>query len=567
MPKTSTRVSFGLFDLALKGDSSLACTSLQPFSKLADLKSGNASNRPYASYEPNFWLLDGQYKFLPEDATAVHVGLMSLAMSDASGDFAVAPVLTVTFGEVHSTESLSLVFATYSGDYCSALTIAYYNASNVLIRADAYTPTGVEFTTGQAVANFKRIAITFTKTSRPYRYLRVSALDYGELISFEGTAIKAASLIEEVDQLSAELRYNVLDLSLYSADAQFSIINPTGDYASLAERQPLDVYETVDGVSQYVGRYYLDDWQNLSDTNYQFTATDILGVLDAVPYRGGMWLGAGIAIQDLIEAVLGPVSVPYELDSELMGTMVRGWLPSGSYRQALQQIGFAVGASITGSRSGVIRIFKARIAANESAGQTITKAQKGQEQALSLKPLVTGVEVTAHNYSIGGESQVVMNGQYEAGLHEVTFSEPMYALSVDGATIIESGVNYAVLLVVAAGTVTLTGLKYIDTTAVTSIHAPSLPAGVRPNVLRIEKATLVHAGNVSAVAQRVYNYYQQRYLQKVKLYAPSVEPGSVVVVDTLYSKQLRAVVEKMETDLALGFTSQVELTGVAHELD
>jgi len=48
----------------------------------------------------------------------------------------------------------------------------------------------------------------------------------------------------------------------------------------------------------------------------------------------------------------------------------------------------------------------------------------------------------------------------------------------------------------------------------------------------------------------------------MKLYAPAVEPGSVAIVDTLYQKQLIGVVERMELDLARGFTAQVEMTGV-----
>jgi hypothetical protein len=107
-------------------------------------------------------------------------------------------------------------------------------------------------------------------------------------------------------------------------------------------------------------------------------------------------------------------------------------------------------------------------------------------------------------------------------------------------------------------------LKYIDTISTYRITTPDLSVNVRPNVVKIERATLVHAGNVAAVTGRVYAYHQQRYRQNMKLYAPSVEVGSVAVVDTLYNKQLRGVIEKMEIDLAGGMTAQVQLTGVQH---
>ena len=567
MAKTSARVSFGLYALEIKLDSAISSsTPLQAFAKLADLENSMGTSRPYASYEPDFWLLDGEYKFLPDTYTTVHIGMMSLAMSGATGLFTTAPILTIDFGQVHTSEGLTLIFNTYTGDYCNSLTVAYYNAGGGLIRTDNYAPTGTEFSTHQAVNDFKKIVITFNSTSRPYRYLRLTAVDYGELITFAGTAVKSCNIIEEVNQISSELPISSMDLGIYSNEAQFSILNPAGKYIALKERQPLLVYEVVDGVSYFIGNFYLDDWSNQTDTTYQFSASDILGVLDGMTYKGGMWLGTGINLEILLEEILGAVFVPYELDNTLVGTKVKGWLPQGTYREVLQQIGFAVGASIHCTRSGAIQIYRSVIAANETAGTAITKAQKGIEQSLTLRPIVTKVQVIAHNYTPGGESQVIASGIYAAGTHEITFSDPMHALSASGATIIESGVNYAILSVTTVGTVALTGLKYVDTQAVYTIETPNLNISVRPNVLSIEEATLVHNGNVAEVAERVYDYHQQRYMQKLKMFAPMVVPGEKVVIDTLYNRQLWAVVEVMESDLAVGFVSKLELTGVDHAL-
>ena len=95
MTITYPRVSFGLYGLAIKKDSTPAYSgTLQPFSKIADINLSNASAKPYATYEPDFWVLDGNYKLLPAITTAVHVGLMSAEMTDASGNFASPPTLT-----------------------------------------------------------------------------------------------------------------------------------------------------------------------------------------------------------------------------------------------------------------------------------------------------------------------------------------------------------------------------------------------------------------------------------------------------------------------------------------
>jgi hypothetical protein len=569
MSITSPQVSFGLYGLSIKQDSIPSTINpLQPFSKIADLRTDNATNRPYITYEPNFWLLDGGYKFLPADTSTVHVGMMSLAMSDAGGNFAVPPVLTVNFGAPHTTDGLTLRFAEYSGNFASLIDIKFYDALGALIRDDLYTPTSWEFSTGQAVSNFQQIVITFEQTNLPYRYLRLTGIDYGQLITLTGLDIKSASVIEEIDMLSAQVPINTLDLLIHSADADFSIINPSGYFAALQKRQPLAVHELVDNQTIFIGNYYLDKWANKSDTEIEFSCVDLLGVLDSMPYLGGIWLGSGIALSTLIEQILGSVNIPYELDTALASVMVTGWLPACTYREALQHIGFAVGAYVTCARNGAVEIYSTKIAADSVAYDVaITKADKGQDQSLTLNQMVTGVEVTVHNYIASTDSQQLYNGALNAGSYTITFDAPMHDLSVTGAAIAASGVNYAVLNVTTAGTVTLTGLTYTDTAQVKGIYTSGLDASVKPNVLKVTDATLVNANNVTSVAQRIYDYYQQRYLQKVKLFAPLAQPGDVALIDTLYNQQIRGVIEKMSADLANGFTVQAEITGVVNGLD
>jgi hypothetical protein len=567
MPITTPRVSFGLYGLVIKQDSIPSASDLQSFSKVQDLRTDNATNRPYATYEPNFWLLDGGYKFLPENTATVHVGMMSLAMSDNNGNFAVPPVLTVGFQQAHSTDGLALRFSQYTGDYASLLTVRFYDSTDALIREDTYAPTSWEFSTGQAVSNFKKVVITFQATNRPYRYLRLAGIDYGELIYFQGPEVQAAEAIEEMNVLSTEVPYGTLKLQLFSNDADFSMINPSGYFAALKERQPLAVHELVDQQSVFIGQYYLETWTNPSDNQIEFDCVDLLGVLDGMPYHGGLWLGDGIALHTLIETILEPIFIPYDLDIELFDVVVKGWLPASSYREALQQIAFAVGAYVTCARSSAVKIYKSKIAAQSSPTASISKSEKGIEAPLSLTTLVTGIEVTSHNYISSTDSKQLYNGTLTAGQHEITFSEPIHDLAVSGASIIESGVNYAMIQVPTTGTVVLSGQTYTDTTKVFSVSNSEISSSVKPNVLKIENATLVNASNVQEVTQRVYDYYQQRYVQKMKLFAPSAQVGDVALIDTLYDRQIRGVIEKMTTDLANGFIVDAEATGVIHEMD
>ena len=565
MTVTSPLVTFGLYALQIKQDATLACPDLQPFSSMTDLKSGSATTRPYITYEPDFWLLDGQYKFKPTNNAAVHVGLMSLSMSNAAGVFAIPPVLTATFSEIHTTDGLTLHFSQYTNDYCNDLTIAFYDATNVLIRSDAYNPATWELSTGQAVTDFKKIVITFNSTNKAYRYLRMVGIDFGQLIYFTAADIKSCTVVEEFNPLSTELPVDTLDLKLFSSDAAFSIINPAGDYAALQNKQPLDVYENVGNDRIYIGQFFLSTWENPSNTGISFKAIDMLGVLDTVPFSG--YLGHSdweiLSIEDFLNIKLGAIGVPYDLDTELLGVQLEGWIPATSYREALQQVAFAAGAYVTCSRAGILQIFKT-VLASEVVSQDfdIPASAKGIDSSLTLKTLVTGVDVTAHNYVSNTDVTELFKKTLAVGQYTIAFSEPHHDLIVTGAAFYFQDANYAIITVSSPGLITITGQGYTDTTQVYNITNGTLDANVRQNVIAISDATLINPSNVVATTQRVYDYYQQRYLQKVKLYSPTAAVSDSVLIDTLYNQRISGVVEKMNMDLSGGFRVNAEITGI-----
>ena len=557
---TSPRVSFGLYGIEIKQDSTPSTAdSLHPFSKIIDLKTDNVTPLPYATYEPDFWLLDGNWKLLPDDVSSVHVGLMSTEMSDASGEFADPPVLTINFARSHDTDGLSLQFSQITGDYASEIVVEYYSGAT-LLSSETYEPTSAEWSVEYDVSDFDKIEITFNKTNRAYRYLRLLRINYGQLLTLEGDSIRAASVVEESDPLSAEVRINTFDLRIWSEDEQFSILNPEGYYAALKARQPLAVYETVDNSQVFIGQYYLDTWKNVSENEIEFSCVDMMGILDSIPFRGGLYDGQDLG--DLLEEIMEAVFVPYELDPALADVELTGWIPAGSYREALQQIAFAVGASVDCSRSWTVKIYSTQIAEDSTATKTITSAEKSVDQAVTLRQLITGVDVTAHAYVESTETKELYNGTLAAGSHEIIFNQPMHDLGITGGTITESGANYAIVSVASPGTVVLSGQIYTDTTQVKSITTSGLSSSIRPNVLKVEEAYLVHPGNLSEVAQRLYDYHQQRYVQDVKLFAPSITIGNVVEVDTLYSQKIRGVVEKMDADLFGGFVVKASIIGV-----
>ena len=559
---TSPKISFGLYDLEISKDSTPSCEDLQSFSKAMDLKTGNVTMYPIATYEPDFWLLDGKYKFIQEVEDSVHVGLMSLSMSDENGDFAIPPVLTVDFDQVHSSDGLVLHFAQISNDFANSITVEYYDIYGAVITSDNYAPDSWEFEIEKDVVNFKQVVITFHSTNKPYRYLRLTEINYGQLIHFTGTAIKQASIVEEIDMISVTVPANTCDLKLFSSAAEFSIVNPSGYYARLSQRQPLSVYEIIDLNQIFMGRFYLDEWENVSNTEIGFKCLDAIGILDRIPYHGGLWKYEGIKAQYLVDEIMTAAAIPYDLDSTLYDTYVIGWIPACSCREALQQLAFAIGAYVDCSRSNLVKIRPSIILDGTEPAISITRSQKGSSQSLRLKTLITRVEITSHNYIEGAETANLYEGSLVVGFYEIPFSQPAHTLAVTGAAIVASGVNFARIRVTEAGEVTLTGLNYVDHQQTFSATG-SFGSYVVPNVVKVEAATLVNIYNGQDVADRVFDYYQQRHLQKMRLYAhDTVGTGKVALIDSMFDSQIRAAIEKMSVNLSGGFVIDAEASGV-----
>ncbi|RPJ29440.1 MAG: hypothetical protein EHM33_00915 [Chloroflexi bacterium] len=578
MTVTSPSILFGSNALVIKADATFAASSKQTFSDLDDLKVETPQQR-YATYEPDFWILDGNYKFM---SATPHVGLMSLVMSGSDGAFAVPPTLTITFASVHSSDDLTLRFARYSVDYADDIDVAYYDASNVLIGTNNYTPADWDFSTGLAVADFKKIIITFNSTNRAYRHLRLVGIDLDTVSRFTSADIKEARLVEEISPLSVELPSNTLDFTLYSDNGEFNVISPSGVYAQLTDKAPIDVYESVDGASVYMGRFYLSEWKSLSENVATFKATDAIGLLDGIDYLPEGTSShhvdpinsySAVLSEDLIEDIMLQGGTNYTLDASLEGITIgahdligESWLPVASCRECLQWVLFRIGAYATCSRSSVIEIKPIELASDlVSFDHTLTNAEKGMESPVELKPLVTGAEITSHDYAfLDITAETIVNVNVPVGTHTIVFNEPHVNLSqttVPGGhvTAVTRGSTWTRVSTDAIVALTITGQGWVDSQFINGFYG-SPPAGTPSNVVKID-VTLVPRASAGVIAQRVYDYLQQRYRQKTKLFASLVAPGDSVLIDS-QGGQIGGIVEKITTDLARGMVQDIEVIGV-----
>jgi hypothetical protein len=583
MTKTSPLVDFSLYDTAIKQDSDPSVADIQPFSKVADLEMPG-DVQVYGSFEPDMWVLNGRYKLMPTVTTNVHVGLMSLSMSNVSGVFAVPVVLTVNFSEDQSTDGLTLKFSQYTGDWSDNLDIAYYDSSNALIQTDNYAPTTYELWTNEPAVGFRKIVITFNGTNKPYRYLRLLSIDYGQVFHFTAANIKSCVVTEEIDPISVTMPIGTLELEVFSEDADFSIINPAGVYASFAEGQPLDVYEQIDNDVIYIGHFFLKEWENKTETITHFSAVDAVGIIDGIPFLGylGHLDSEQWTVGFLLSAIFGGlyyrteggVDIAYEIESGLESVVINGHIPCGSCRQVLQRVALTIGAYISCSRSSKIIVKQMELASElVTFDYTVTSAEKGLTNPISLALPVNGVELTYHNYllSINDDYELYKN-DHTAGTFLIRTTNSsglgtsLHPGDITGATFVQQWGLFNIISVPSPGTVTIVGYTFEDAQEVYKVYDLSLPVNKRKNIVVITDVNTVTPSNASTIAQRIYDYYQQRYIINYKTFAPRYSVGDSALVDTLYNRQIGGIVERMKMDLVAGFACEVKVRGVVIDL-
>ena len=565
--KTKTSIMFGFVDVTAKRDSQLSVNDKQEFVNLDDLKDDDLEETKYATCEKNQFALDNTFELMPEKEELRNMGWWSNQMSDENGNFATPLTLEINFTEVHSSLGLTFIFSE-AGDYASKLNVKYYDRNDDLVSDVDFTPDKYNYVCNNIVENYKRLVVTFYGTNRPYRYLKIYKILYGAEKTFEGDNLMSASILEELDLLSSEISINTLDFTVYSADDEFNIINPKGFYSLLQQRQKLEVKEILlkENKEKEMGTFYLDTWKNEKDKTMKIGAIDLIGVIDKTDFNGGMYVD--IAFADLIEEIFtsaGLESDEYEIQEDLKNIKMTGFIPICSHREALQQAVFAVGAVADCSRSEKIKIYTVKN--NEIDPPVIEKTNIFQgTKKIEQNELVTGVSIIAHNYIKNSEElEKVYDGTLDAGETKILFDEPVYDLSCEGGTIIESNCNYAIISCSASADVIVNGYKYTDNLQTYLVEVENLNSGQKQNTLKIEDAYLINKSNAISIAKKVLNYYQKTYKTSFEILVNDETLATDTEVEGDFEQKMVGHITKLDIDLTGGFRADIEMNARVKE--
>lgn len=504
---TKGRVTFDISDVTAVGDvSNITVTSESPLSVKAQLinKVRNSSNKT-ATLENDRFLLDGSFSFADDTlANNGELGWSSSIICDASGVFSIPQTLTFNFNGNHSSAGLTITFDQVMGEYATDFTMTAYNASNAVI--DTVTITGntdvLAVPLGQ-LFNYRKVAVTITKWSKPNRRARVMEVDFGFVKQYDDRSLVSMNLVEEMDMLSGKIPSAEFSFTIDNSDRLFNILNPVGFYKYLQQRQQvigeigLDIGNSVTEWVQ-IGNYLLQEWQSDEGSlTATFTARTNLDSMASFDVQNATPLTQ--SLYDLAVYCFTYCGITnYSIDTALQTITTNTLIEKTNFRDLLQMIAIAGCANLYVTRGNII----------------------------TLKCIQTTSPVDKADF-------------------ENTYNEPQIALDK------------------AVRRVEVTYFTDLATSAIVGVNSNIATQG---DTLKLEKNTLINTSDRAiTVANWFFAQLQYRATYRVNWRGnPALELNDVIALENTYGDNMTAYVTRNELDYAGYLQERTQAKGVVN---
>lgn len=460
-------------------DATAAFTTAQPFSTAAQITEGVADTA-WATLEPSGWTLDGSRELF--DDTPENVGWWSKERTNDNGRFDEPPVITISFPQPYTSTGLTFIFWPSMDQWCNEINVIWYNGQTILAQTTT-NPDGAKWVLTQAVEGFDRIKISLLSTNIPGQFAKIQQIQIGHVVVFLQDELVHVTLLNEIDPSLCELSIDTMKVEILEKKDRFLIPQ---------KNQAMYLYRD----DEQIASQYITDSSRENQRFYTFSCQSAVGRLED-DFLGGIY--NGYSVDTLLSAVLEGFSSDW---TPFSGSVITGYLPVCTRREALQQVAFAIGAVVTTQGDGTIRLVPLSNSVDaEFTGSNIFSGAKMNREAQTA-----AVQIFVHRYTEDEEEEKLIDNEEIDGENVLyVFSAPHHSYSIVGGNIVDSGENW--VQITASGPVTLTGKKYIHSTYVRKKENPYATAAEKGNVVSVENATLIHAGNADYAINRLFEYH------------------------------------------------------------
>ena len=305
--------------------------------------------------------------------------------------------------------------------------------------------------------------------SSTYPIVRLSIMN--ESIVFQDSDVIEAEVTQEIHPIGIEVPASKATIRVWLDDEvtdeegrtlrdKFRPFSDGIYYQSMTTGLIVDVSERIvdeDNLidtEHFVGRFYLEGWNTTKEGELELDCTDAVGLLENTTYLGNFYetpTRADVILAD----IFNNVDLFYSVETGIAQKYLKGYIPGDiTLREALQQVLFACGAFAITEKNEIDIVFlnikSGRLPiANpvypgyyyEEEGETepvstydgdawytnilldtvVTNEEKTDSQELNILQLVTGVEITSHDYSKSETLEEIFNAYLAPGEYMVVY--------------------------------------------------------------------------------------------------------------------------------------------------
>jgi hypothetical protein len=394
------KVAFAIVDTTAAGDvSSITVTTQAAISNKDQSANGNLDpTYNLATWEVDRFRLDGSFSF-PDSTLANNgeVGYISDAFCNLSRVWTANPTITVQFTGDHSSAGISVVFDEVNNEYAEDFTITIYDSSNTIIETLTVTAnTDSIYSHIENFSNYRKVELEIQKWNVADRRARVLEIAFGVVQVYTDESLIRMSLIEDMDLITGTLPSPEFKFTVDNSSKLFNILNPTGFYFFLQQRQPILAKLGVDiggGFSYSVplGNFQLVEWVSDEGTlTASFTARTNLDTMANFDYE--QLTTNSQSLYDLAEDLFTTCGITnYSIDTALQSITTNSMAKKTTCRNALQMVAIAGEANIFVTRNNTITIKQLTLG---TSNDRINFDNAYKEPEIKLDPIVKQVDVT-----------------------------------------------------------------------------------------------------------------------------------------------------------------------------
>lgn len=570
--RAAVRVKYGLVDVSAAGDTVPLPSEQNTVAQTAQiLREAEGMGAKWSTVERDHFRLDGTFALFPDNPAAYHVGWWTARQSDAQGVLSPAPALTFRFSQPHRSIGFTVIFDDLANQYCTDFTIQTYDAAGQPLTQAAVTGnTLADCPVKMYTEGYCTVVFTFTKTNKPFRFVRVSQILFGIVQKHDNHNTASLSLLYELSPTMESAPANELVVTIDNAEHLYNMVNPQGLYRFLQQGQALDVQLAVSarGTPEYInmGRFYFTR-ARASDASLtaQITANSPFYFMENTTFRKGRQ--ETIKVQAFIAEIFADAGFPLAVRSVggVGDRLICAHCDLVSHRKAVQLAAQAARCVCLISRDNEVVLAPSSIGAPKD---TLTMHEQTEVPGVDIPDRINTISLTVSRLSEGEtpetvhESTITVEGATEKWFDYNTPASTVTA-AVSGGTLVSAAyyLGAARLVITGSGavTVSLTGTPLNREETVWT--AQQLDIGEGEQLQTVENP-LVAPGAEQALADWLLARRREIYLYTVSERGnPAREIGDSVRIFDAYGEHRTALASKIELDFDGTLSGAMEAVG------